>query len=142
MKKRVITVLCALTLAIVLTFSLTACMKIGMQKNNIVKRLDEAGIAYAYERTTPITKDGEREYAFEDLLHCTKVYTETVDGVETEVVKELYIIFAGNDKAAEWALEKANAYINDNNLEKWNAYRYEKVVMCGYYELLAAARSY
>lgn len=142
MKKRVITVLCALTLAVVLTFSLTACMKIGMQKNNIVKRLDEAGISYTYERTTPITKDGEREYSFEDLLHCTKTYTETVDGVETEVVKELYIIFAGNDKAAEWAFEKANAYIEDNGIEKWNAYRYDKVIMCGYYELLAAARSY
>ncbi len=142
MKKKLFTILSVLTLTLVLAVTLTACLKIGMQKNNIKKRLDEAGVSYTYERTTPITKDGERDYTFEDLMHCTKTYTTTVDGVETEVVQELYIIFAGSDAAAEWAKDKADAYVADNSLEKWTTYIYDKVVMCGYYELVAIARSY
>lgn len=92
MKKKFVTIFSVFTLVIVLAITLTSCLKVGMQKNNIKKRLDEAGVSYTYERTTPITKDGERDYPFEDLMHCTKTYTTTVDGVETEVVQELYII--------------------------------------------------
>lgn len=142
MKKKFVTIFSVFTLVIVLAITLTSCLKVGMQKNNIKKRLDEAGVSYTYERTTPITKDGERDYPFEDLMHCTKSYTTTVDGVETEVVQELYIIFAGSDEAAEWAKEKADAYVADNSLDKWNSYIYDRVIMCGYYELLTIARSY
>lgn len=142
MKKRVLTVISALVLVAMLAVTLTACLKIGMQPNNIKKRLDEGGVAYTYERSTPITKDGESSYSFGDLMHCTKTYTEIVDGVESEVVKEMYVIFANNDESAAWAKEQADKYVSDNNLEKWNTYIYDRVVMCGYYELVAIARSY
>lgn len=126
-----------------LAFSLTACLKVGMQKSSIVRRLDKAEVGYTYERSTPITKEGERDYPFEDLMHCTKTYLQTVDGVESEVVRELYIIFAGSDEAAEWAKTKADEYVESNpDLYKWNTYIYDRVVMCGYYELLSIARSY
>lgn len=143
MKKRLcLSVICAL-LACVLLVSLTSCLKIGMKQNAIESRLKEAGATVSYERTTPMTK-GASGYVFDDLVYSAKTYTHTVDGQETEVVEELYIIFCGNDVTADWTENACKTYISDNKSEsdKWIAYRYDRVVMCGYYELLSIARNY
>ncbi len=87
---------------------------------------------------------GATGYVFDDLVLSTKPYTRTVDGQETEAVEELYIIFCGNDATADWAENACKSYIsaNKSELDKWIAYRYDRVVMCGYYELLSIARNY
>lgn len=114
-----------------------------MKQNAIETRLKDAGATVSYERTTPMTK-GASGYVFDDLVLSTKTYRRTVDGQETEVVEELYIIFCGNDPTADWAEKACKSYISDNKSEsdKWIAYRYDRVVMCGYYELLSIARNY
>ena len=143
MKKRLcLSVICAL-LACVLLVSLTSCLKIGMKQNAIETRLKDAGATVSYERTTPMTK-GASGYVFDDLVLSTKTYLRTVDGQETEVVEELYILFCGNDPTADWAEKTCKSYVSDNKSEsdKWIAYRFDRVVMCGYYELLSIARNY
>ena len=66
------------------------------------------------------------------------------DGQETEVVEELYILFCGDDPTADWAEKTCKSYVSDNKSEsdKWISYRFDRVVMCGYYELLSIARNY
>lgn len=143
MKKRLCLSVISALLACVLLVSLTSCLKIGMKQNAIESRLKEAGATVSYERTTPMTK-GATGYVFDDLILSTKLYTHTVDGQETEVVEQLYIIFCGNDITADWTETACKTYISDNKSEsdKWIAYRYDRVVMCGYYELLSIARNY
>lgn len=127
----------------VLLASLTSCMKIGMKQNAIESRLKESGATISYERTTPITKDA-KGYVFEDLIRSTKVYTRTVDGQVSEDTEELFIIFCGNDVTADWTENACKTYLADNksDSDKWISYRYDRIVMCGYYELLSIARNY
>lgn len=120
---------------------MTACMKIGMRKSNVLKNLEEAGATVEYKRTTPMTKDGEKDYPFEDLIYATKAYSE---GEDAETLQELYVIFCGNDDAADWTEESCKKYVEDNpdTTVKWNTYRYDRVILCGYYKLVSVVRSY
>ena len=74
------------------------------------------------------------------LQRCTR----TVDGQESEVTEELFIIFCGNDVTADWTENACKTYLADNksDSDKWISYRYDRIVMCGYYELLSIARNY
>ena len=114
-----------------------------MKQNAIETRLKDAGATISYERTTPMTKAASG-YDIDDLVLSTKTYLRTVDGQETEVVEELYILFCGNDPTADWAENACKSYVSDNKSEsdKWISYRFDRVVMCGYYELLSIARNY
>lgn len=114
-----------------------------MKQNGIESRLKDAGATKQYVRTTPMTKDS-KGYVFEDLIYSTKEFTRTVDGKEVTATEELYVIFCGNDPTADWTENACKAYLKDNKTEsdKWLVYRYDRVVMCGYFELLAIARNY
>lgn len=142
-KKRVLLIIATLLIVCMLCASLTACMKIRMRKSSIVDRLEDVGATIEYKRTTPMTKDGEKEYSFEDLIYVTKSYSEGEEG-DCEILQELYVIFCGSDDGADWAEEACKKYVEDNPdiTVKWNTYRYERVIMCGYYELLKEARTY
>ena len=161
-KKLILSITCVL-LACVLLASLTSCMKIGMKQNSIESRLKEVGASISYERTTPMT-NGSKGYSFEDLILSEKSYTYTVDSQEVELTQQLYVIFCGDDESADFAESACKEYVSkystDNvadlaseivvvarnppspKLYKWNVYRYDRVVMCGYYELLTIARNY
>lgn len=143
MRKKVALSITCVVMVCVLLASLTSCMKIGMKQNAIESRLKESGATISYERTTPITKDA-KGYVFEDLIRSTKVYTRTVDGQESEDTEELFIIFCGNDVTADWTENDCKTYLADNksDSDKWISYRYDRIVMCGYYELLSIARNY
>ena len=134
-KKLVLSVLCVALICVLLS-SLTACMKIGMRQENVVKKLTESGATIRYERNTPMTKDGQNDQKLGDLIYSTKTFTETVDGEESEVVRELYVIFAGNDSSADWAEKRCKDYVSQNaeTLEGWQTYRYDRVILCGHYK--------
>jgi hypothetical protein len=136
MRKKVALSITCVVMVCVLLASLTSCMKIGMKQNAIESRLKESGATISYERTTPITKEA-KGCVFEDLIRSTKVYTRTVDRQVSEVTEELFIIFCGNENACK-------TYLADNksDSDKWISYRYDRIVMCGYYELLSIARNY
>ncbi len=143
MNRKKITVSILLLLFVcVLMVSLTACMKINMRKSVIIQRLEDVDASIEYKRTTPMTKDG-KDYLFEDLIYATKPYSEGESG-DGEVVQEFYVIFCGSDSAADWAEEACKKYVEDNAdiTANWNTYRYERIVMCGYYKLLSQARGY
>ncbi len=143
MRKKVIMSITVALLACILLVGLTSCMKIGMKQNAIESRLKEAGASISYVRTTPMTAQA-KGYVFEDLIRSTKTYTRNVEGQDTEITEELYIIFCGNDSTADWTENACKTYISDNkkDSDKWLSYRYDRVIMCGYYELLAIARNY
>lgn len=124
--------------------SFSACMKVGMRKNQIETKLTDEGATFEYQRTTPMTSDAPTGSKYEDIILSKKAYTVSVDGVESEVEQKLYIIFCGNDSTAEWTLEACKKYVEENKTDddKWSVYSYDKVVMCGYYQLLSVARGY
>lgn len=143
-KNRVVLSICCILLVCVLLASFSACMKVGMTRNQIETKLKDEGATVAYLRTTPMTTDAPSGCKFEDLILSTKVYTVNVDGMDSEVEQQLYIIFCANDSTSEWALDACKKYVEQNKSEndKWNVYSYDRVVMCGYYQLLAVARGY
>ena len=155
-KKLILSISCVLLVCVLLA-SLTSCMKIGMKQNSIESRLKEVGASISYERTTPMT-NGSKGYSFEDLILSEKSYTYTVDSQEVELTQQLYVIFCGDDESADFAESACKEYVSKYStdyvadlvspqdpespkLYKWNVYRYDRVVMCGYYELLTIARN-
>lgn len=141
MKKKLLLFTTSILVVCLLLATMTACMKIGMRKSNVLKSLEEAGATVEYKRTTPMTKNGEKDYSFEDLIYATKAYGE---GEDSETLQELYVIFCGSDDCADWAEESCKKYVDDNpdTTVKWNTYRYDRVILCGYYKLVSAVRSY
>lgn len=143
-RNRIVLSICLILLVCVMLASFSACMKVGMRKNQIETKLTDEGATFEYQRTTPMTSDAPTGSKFEDIILSKKAYTVSVDGVESEVEQKIYIIFCGNDSTAEWTLEACQKYVDDNktDADKWNVYAYDKVVLCGYYQLLAIARGY
>lgn len=136
--------ICLILLVCVMLTSFCACLKVGMKKNQIETKLRDEDASFEYLRTTPMTTDAPSGSKFGDLILSTKAYTVSVDGVDTQVDEQLYIIFCENDSTVEWTVEACQKYVEDNKSEqdKWNVYSYDKVVLCGYYQLLAVARGY
>lgn len=143
-KRKLFLAITSIVVLCVLLTSMTACLKIGMRQSNIENKLKDAGASIRYERNTPMTKDGQGDHKLEDLVYATMTYVETVDGVETDVTRKLYVIFAGDDSSASWAEERCRAYVLENAelCDGWETYRSDRVVMCGYYKVLAIARGY
>ncbi len=160
MKRKVLITISSLILLVVLVFSLTACLQIGMKKNNIIKKIEDNNMTMNYVRSTPMTLDyGEDGYKFEDFILATGVVTdvqapvedpnapelpEGSESVEQNNVDSLYIHFAKDDESADWAEEQCKKYLEDNKdtLSKWVVYRFDRVIMCGHYQLVAIIRGY
>lgn len=133
--------ICLVLLVCVTLTSFSACLKVGMTKNQIETKLKDEDATFTYLRTTPMTADAPSDCKFEDMILSTKIY---VDENEEEVEQELYIIFCSSDSTVDWAVEACKDYIDDNKSDenKWNVYSYDRVVLCGYYALLSIARGY
>ncbi len=150
MKRKALTILIALTLCVVLLFSLTSCMKIGMQLNNVVSKLNSNGMSVEYLRTTPMTDGhGILGYVFDEIILTKGIVTDigassVVDEDTQEATDKLYIIYAGDEISADWTEEQCQKYLTDNaeEFEKWTVYRFERVIMCGHFQLIAMVRGY
>lgn len=140
-KNRIALLICCVLFVCVVLASFSACLKVGMTKNQIETKLKDEDATFIYLRTTPMTADAPSDCKFEDLIHSTKIY---VDENDEQVKQELYIIFCGSDSTVDWTFEACKDYIEDNKSDedKWNVYSYDRVVLCGYYQLLAVARGY
>ena len=142
--KRVVYLICIIVIAGLLGISLTSCLKIGMKESNVRNRLSDAGVTVRYERTSPMTIEGQNGYKIGDILHGTMTITETVVGETAEREENVYVFFAGDTRSADWVENVSKKYIEDNAdvLSHWNVYRFEEVVAVGYYKLVAIVRQY
>lgn len=156
-KKSVILIVVAVLLVAVLTSMLTACLKIGMRKDNLKKRMEEYGATVTYSRTCPvITGWQSKGINIKDILVVTMGASEEENGDEeseenggeTVNTKLLYVIYASDKDGAKWIMEKCKAYKSaEENAElcaNWALYEYEDdyIIMFGDRELLAVARQY
>ncbi len=172
MRKKVALSISCLLLACILLVSLTSCMKIGMKQSGIESRLKDAGATKQYVRTTPMTKDskgyvfedliystkkftrtvdGQETEVVEVLFIIFCGNDATADWAENAC--KSYVSKYGTDNIYDRSdIFEVSDFpnLNDNfdnpsempKLYKWIAYRYDRVVMCGYFELLAIARNY
>ncbi len=138
--KRLTLCIFTLVLVAVLAVTLTACLKIGMREKNVVERLEGAGASVAYERTAPMTLNGQSGYRIGNILHATMVVTEG----ENEEEQHLYVYFAQDVRSADWIEGECKSYVKQNGDETahWITYRFEEVVMVGHFRLVAIARQY
>ncbi len=142
--KKFIKILCAVLIVVALTVSLTACLRIGMRKDYIEKRLNKAGATINHQRTSPMTEDGQNAYNIEDIMLAK---LEVADGPNDDGEKhedELYIFFCGNSESAGWVEEQCKSY-RDANKEQhpnWDVYRQDETVMIGHYKILTIVRTY
>ena len=134
--------ICVILIAGLLGVSLTSCLKIGMRENNVRDRLNEAGVTVKYERTSPMTSEGQNGYKIGDIMHGTMIVSENVDDEAVEREENIYVFFAGDIRSADWVENVSKKYVEDNALSHWNVYRFEEVVAVGYYKLVAIVRQY
>lgn len=160
-----------LLLACLLLASLTSCMKIGMRQNSIESRLKEAGASISYEKTTPVT-DGTKgifgDFILAQKSFTHSIDSQDIETVQylyvifcnddksadmAESLCKEYVSKYSTDNFSERTeisdsadLPKLNDTFDNPSdtpkLYKWVAYRYDRVVMCGYYEVVAIARNY
>lgn len=144
MKKKILVLIASVTLIVVLAFMLTSCLSIGMKKNNIVKTIQDNGLDMSYLRTTPMVDGfGSKGYRFDDFMLVTGAVGESANNEDSvENLNKLYIHFAGDDESASWAEEMCKSYLENNQLEKWIVYRFDRVIMIGHYQLVAIIRGY
>jgi hypothetical protein len=142
--KRIVLIICTVLIAALLGASLTSCLKIGMRENNVRDRLDKAGVTVKYERTSPMTSEGQSGYKIGDILHGTMIVRENVDGEDVEKEESVYVFFTGDTRSADWVQERCKKYVEENvdNISRWNVYRFEEVVVVGYYKLVSIVRQY
>ena len=159
-KRLIISIIAVMLLAAVLVCSLTACLKIGMKSENVVKRLEEHGATVKSNmRSAPVIagwKNGS-SISISNIIYA--YYTPAAEGDETLTTvepegedehpeQELYVIYCGDKKSADWVEEQCKAYKNaEENADicaNWSVYRYEddNIIMIGHYLLLAVARQY
>ena len=140
--KRAFLIILTLLLTAVLAVTLTACLKIGMREKNIIERLEEAGASVVYERTSPMTLNGQAGYRIGDIVHATKAYADNGDENETE--RHIWIFFAQDARSADWIEEECKKYLEQDPdaTARWISYRFDEVVMVGYYRLVSIARQY
>ena len=164
-KRGYLMIILCLALVAVLGLSLVGCLKIGMRERNIQKRLEDAGAEISHERTAPMLYDGTSAQLngigtiLFSYMGVTERDSDTNEDVEHQEI--LYIIFAKTDESGDWAEAAAKSWLETQkqlradgqedpngdvqaewDLDKWNVYRYENIVMCGHYQILAVARSY
>jgi len=123
--KRIVLIICTVLIAALLGVSLTSCLKIGM-------------------RTSPMTSEGQSGYKIGDILHGTMIVRENVDGEDVEKEESVFVFFTGDTRSADWVQERCKKYVEENvdNISRWNVYRFEEVVVVGYYKLVSIVRQY
>lgn len=137
-KKRNICLLVSLfALISVMTATFTGCLKIGMRKDNIIKRLNDKGYSVSYLSTTDMIKEQQSKYKIGDIVYACFTNESTAE------IYAVYVYFCLDDKSADFA-EQANRGYNDEagTYSGWNIYRYDNVVMFGDYRAIAVARNY
>lgn len=142
--KKTVSVICCLLVLVLTAMSLTACLKIAMKEKGIRERLTKAGAEITEEKSAPMIDGWQTEYSIGSILRANKVYVDRVEDGNVERAENLYIIFAKDDGSAGWVEKRCNEFISDNSedLKGWEVYRYDEIVMCGYYRLLSVARTY
>lgn len=142
--KRLLSLICTVAVVLLLSATLTACLKIGMNKKQVIDRLTKAEVSISYERSSPMTASGQGGYKIGDIVHGVKPVTKTVDGEEMQATEELYVFFAGDVRSADWIEKACKTYVNDNaeTLDRWNVYRFDEVITVGYYSLVSIVRQY
>lgn len=142
-KKSLIYVVSVIALVVVLMLSLTACLKIGMQKKQVRDRLTQAGAQVTDERSAPMVQ-GVSGLSIESILLAKLTVTDIVDGEEVELSERAYVFFAKNVSSADTIEKSCKAYLNDNQdtIVHWNVYRFEETIVCGHYKIVNVVRQY
>ncbi|MBQ9276344.1 MAG: hypothetical protein IJ226_01965 [Clostridia bacterium] len=160
-KKTIFSVVSVVLLVALLVCTLTACLKIGMKEENVIKRLKDNGATVTYERSAPMIAEWQSKgMDIKDILLAKLDSTEqVVDGAtldtetsdsdeasEAPVLQLLYVFYANDKATADWIEDKCKEYKsaeeNADLVKDWNMYRYDNIVMIGDYRLLAIARQY
>lgn len=161
-KKVIFSVISVVLLVALLVCTLTACLKIGMKEENVIKRLKDNGATVTYERSAPMIAEWQSKgMDIKDILLAKLDSTEeVVDGAtldeetsetdesaeEAPVLQILYIFYANDKATADWIEDKCKEYKsaeeNAELVKDWNLYRYDNIVMIGDFKLLAIARQY
>lgn len=144
---------------------LCGCLKIGMRERNLEDRLVKAGAEVSHERIAPMLRGGTSAqlggigtvlFAPMGVSDYDKETGETAEHQDM-----LYVIFAKTDEAATWAEDRAGEWLQEErdlrergeedeygdvapewDLDHWNIYRYDRVVMCGHFRILSVAKMY
>ncbi len=144
--KKLFTITLSIVMICVLALSLCACLKIGLQRDKVITRLQEAGATVEYVRSTPMTAVGQNSHNIGDMLRATAQIND-----QDEVV---YIIYANDQDSFEWVKECCETYKADQieqnpepaegetDYNSWIVYTYDYMVMIGHFRMVAMARSY
>ena len=152
-KKNILISIALILLVAVLICSLTACLKIGMKSENVIKRLEEHGATVKSNlRSAPVISGWKSS---SDAVITNIISAEYIpelnegEGEEVSADSEtqiLYVIYCDDKKSADWVEAQCKAYMADEEHAEecahWNVYRYDNTVMIGHYRLLAVARQY
>ncbi len=144
--KKLFTTLLSIVVICVLMISLSACLKIGLQKDNVIAKLQEEGATVEYARSTPMTIVGQDSQDLNDMLRVTY----DVDGKQ-EIA---YVVYAGNKDSAVWVEECCESYITEQaeknpepadgetDFTKWIIFDYDYMVVCGNIDVVTLIRGY
>jgi len=162
-KSRFVKILSIVLIVVVLSLSLTACLKIGLKKNNLISKLNEEGFTVNYIYRTPMTTGAGSKYKYDDILYVYKegvsnnYQDQQIDGgvsgsesgtddASTKSNYIMYVIYCTNEQTADFTEDQCETYIalEDNATQclKWVVYRYDNIVFCGNIEIVAVARGY
>lgn len=158
-KKKLAISILAILLVAALVCSLTACLKIGMKPENIKSRLEKHGATVKTNlRSAPVIEGWKSGSSvnISNIIYAAYTppaeesgdYNVTPEDPEETPEQELYVIYCGDKKSADWVEEQCKAYKdaeeNADICTGWVVYRYEddNVIMVGHYLLLAVARQY
>ncbi len=135
---RLVKIIAILTLLSVVLVSLTACMKVSMQEENVFRRAKEAGL---YQRFVPPREQVWIDDYYDREYKVKNVYEFSI--YEDEVMKILFIHTCVDLTTAKMVEEKCSTFeTDDKKFEDFRVYRYDKIVMYGPYELIVIARGY
>ena len=154
-KKLFISIICSILLVAMLACSLTACLKIGIKAENVIKRLEDHGATVKSNlRSAPVIAGwkGSSDADIKNIISAVYVpalnetSTEEGEDLTDQETQVLYVLYGGDKKSADWIEAQCKAYLADEENQEicahWNVYRYDNVVMIGHYLLLAVARQY
>ncbi len=161
-KRTTFFVVSVVLLVALLVCTLTACLKIGMKEENVIKRLKDEGATVTYERSAPMIADWQSKgIDIKDILLAKlEDSQDVVDGANLDadadeesesstdvlVAKLLYVFYANDKASGDWIEDKCKEYKsaeeNAELVKDWNMYRYDNIIMIGDFKLLAIARQY
>jgi len=143
MKKKTVLIAVALLLvALMMSVTLTGCLRFGMSQSKILVRMEKQGYVnpqYLVNVSAVLGKDATY-YTFTDVMKFEKVIE-----VEEELeVSWVYVFFCSDEKTANWTKETVDE-LRAEGLEYGIAtttYQNRLTVMWGLHDALTAARGY